>query len=200
MVLWDCSIEHSSIFHNVVHRPLFQDQDKTPHEWTFGNQSGISRICNVRWHEWVCYRDLGTFLKNKEKLVRSIGQRKNEGDEMKQSIFTSRGYTITRQSGQSRSTSELHSETDERKRRIFDDIIQMNLGDPMSKHTSAGSFNHVVYSHGADPCFFSFMMKMILSCLMELPFLWTYHWLLGPCRNESTSRGVTAESESCRSI
>ena len=65
MVLWDCSIEHSSIFHNVVHRPLFQDQDKTPHEFTFGNQSDIYNVCNFGWYERAHYCDFGYFPEKK---------------------------------------------------------------------------------------------------------------------------------------
>ena len=46
MVLWDYVIERRSLAHDVVPRPLFRDQGKTPHECTFGNQSDISNIYN----------------------------------------------------------------------------------------------------------------------------------------------------------
>ena len=46
MILWDYEIEHRDRNHKVVRRPLFQTQDKTPHDYTFDNQSDISIICN----------------------------------------------------------------------------------------------------------------------------------------------------------
>ena len=61
MILSYCTIECSALIHNVVPRPLFQDQGKAPHECTFGNQSDISNICNFGRYEYLCYRDFGSF-------------------------------------------------------------------------------------------------------------------------------------------
>ena len=46
MVLLDYAIELRVLIHNSVTRPLFQSQGKTPHEYTFCNQSDTCNICN----------------------------------------------------------------------------------------------------------------------------------------------------------
>ena len=46
---------------------------------------------------------------------------------------------------------ELHSETEKRKRRIFDDAILKNLGDSVVKPTNSNAREHVPYSDGVDP-------------------------------------------------
>ena len=115
MVLWDYTIERCDLIHDAVPRPFFQAQGKTPYGCIFGNQSGISNICNFGWCGWVYYRDFGSFPENKEKLGRMLGPCKNKGNEMSQSIVASSGYVITRRTVRSLRTSEIHSETEKRK-------------------------------------------------------------------------------------
>ena len=110
MILWDYAIERRVSIHSTVRRPCFQGQGKTHHEFTFGNQSNISNICNFGSHEWVYHRDYGSFPENKEKLGRLFRTCKDEGNEMSQSIVSSSGCAITRRTVQSLRTSELHSE------------------------------------------------------------------------------------------
>ena len=150
MVLWDYAIERRALIHNAVPRLLFQAQGKTPHQCTFGNQSDISIVCNFGWYELVCYRDFGSFPENKEKLGRILGSCKNEGNEMSQSIVASSGCVITRRTARSLRTSELHSETEKRKRRIFDNIMLEKLGDSVVKPTTLNSREYVPYSDGVD--------------------------------------------------
>ena len=61
MFLWYYTTDYFALIHAAVPHPLFQAQDKTPHECTFGNQSEISNIFNFGWHEWVNYRNFGSF-------------------------------------------------------------------------------------------------------------------------------------------
>ena len=49
MVLWDYCMERRDRMHNAVLRPLFQNQEITPHESTFGGQGYISNMCNFGW-------------------------------------------------------------------------------------------------------------------------------------------------------
>ena len=74
----------------------FKTKAKKRHEFTFGNQGGMSNVCNFGWHEWVCFRDYGSFYENKEKLGSVFGSYKNIGDEMSQSIVTSSSYVMMR--------------------------------------------------------------------------------------------------------
>ena len=151
MVLWDYAIERRALIHNAVPRPLFQAQGKTPHECTFGVQNDISKICNFGWYEWVYYRDFGSFPENKEKLGRLLGPTKNEGNAMSQSVLVASGSVITRRTIRSLRNSEIHSETEKRKRKIFDDIILKKLGDSMSRPTKPNPPDHIPYSDGVDP-------------------------------------------------
>ena len=150
MVLWDYEIQHRAIIHNAVPRPLFKYQGKTPHECTFGYQSDISNVYDFVWHEWVCYRDFVSFHENKEKLGRMLRPCKNEGNEISQSIVASSGFVITRRIVKYLHISELHSKTEKRKRRIFDDIILKKLGDSVAKPANSNARAHVPYSDGVD--------------------------------------------------
>ena len=80
-----------------------------------------------------------------------LGPCKNEGNEMSQSIVASRCCVITRRTVRSLRTSELHSETEKRKRRIFDDIMLEKLGDSVVKSANANAREHVPFSDGVDP-------------------------------------------------
>ena len=56
----------------------------------------VKFLASVILDEWVCYRDFVSFPENKEKLGRILGTCKNEGNEISQSIVTSRVHAITR--------------------------------------------------------------------------------------------------------
>ena len=79
-----------------------------------------------------------------------IGPCNNEGNETQQSILASSGYVITRRIVRSLRNSELRSETEKRKRRIFDDIILKKLCDSVAKPTNSNAREHVPYSDGVD--------------------------------------------------
>ena len=76
LALWDYALERRAMIHNLVPRPLFQNQGLSPHEITFGSQGDISRLCNFGWYQWVYYRDHGTFPVSKLKLGRVLGPMK----------------------------------------------------------------------------------------------------------------------------
>ena len=82
------------------------------------------------------YSDFGSFPENKEKLRMTLGPFKNEGNEMSQSIVASSDHVITRQIVRLLHTSDIHSDTEKRKRIIFDEFIQKNLGDSVTIQTS----------------------------------------------------------------
>ena len=95
------------------------------------------------WCASVCFRNFGSFPKNKEKLGRILGPCKNEVNEMSQSIVVSSVHAITHRTFRSLRISELHSKTERRKRRIFDSVIQKKLGDYATIPTSPNSLEHV---------------------------------------------------------
>ena len=79
--LWCYCIERRAKIHDAIPRPLFQSKGFTPFEATFGTSDDISNICNIRWYEWVYYRDPGYFSENREKLGRVLGPIANENNE-----------------------------------------------------------------------------------------------------------------------
>ena len=62
-----------------------------------------------------------------------------------------RGYVITRRIVRLLRTSELQSEINERKRRIFDDTMLKKLGHCVAKPTTSNARGHVPCSDGVDP-------------------------------------------------
>ena len=104
-------MERQAIIHNALPRPLFQNQGATPHEATFGQQGGISNICNFAWYQWVYYRNPGTFPEAKERLGRVLGPVKNEGSEMSQAVLTYKGAIVSRWTLRPLSSAERNSES-----------------------------------------------------------------------------------------
>ena len=152
MVLWDYAIERRARIHNAVPRPLFQNNGLSPHAATFGSQGDISSICNFGWYEWIYYRDKeSSFPENKLKLGRVLGPIPNEGNEMAQAILTSKGTIIPRRSLRKLLVSELHSESEKRKRQLYDDIIRKKLGDSMTLPKKPLSTEYIPYSDGVEP-------------------------------------------------
>ena len=71
---------------------------------------------------------------------------------MTQHVVTSRETVVLRRSLRPLKVEELHSETEKRKRAIFDDIIRKKLGDPIFTPPSLPAQDFVPYSDGElDP-------------------------------------------------
>ena len=125
MFLWDYAIERRARIHNAVPRPLFQNNGLSPYSATFGTQGDISNICNFGYYEWVYYRDkTSSFPEDNMKLGRVLGPTPNEGNDMAQAVLTSNGTVIPRRSLRKLLVSELHSESEKRKRQVsFEAIV-----------------------------------------------------------------------------
>ena len=146
MVLWDYAIERRAAIHNLVPRPLFQNNGLSPHAATFGSQGDISNLCNFGWYEWVYYRDHGSFPINKLKLGRALGPIKNDGNEMAQAILTSKGKVIPQRTIRKLTPAEMSSSTEEQKRNYFDAIITKKLGNSMSMPSKPLPDNYETYA------------------------------------------------------
>ena len=85
------------------------------------------------------------------KLGRFLGPIPNEGNEMAQAVLTSNGTVIPRRSLRKLLVSELHSESEKRKRQIFDDIIGKKLGDAITLPQKPLSTDYIFYSDGFEP-------------------------------------------------
>ena len=80
----------------------------------------------------VGYQDHGPFPMNKEKLYCVLGPSMNEENQMAQNILMSTGHVIPRRTLRKLRVNELHSESEKRKRRWFDEIIQKKLGNSIN--------------------------------------------------------------------
>ena len=129
MRLWDYALERRTMIHNLVPRPLFQN-DRPPHEATFGEPGDISRLCNFGFFEFVYYRDYANFPNNKEKLE-LLGPAKNEGNEMAQYVLTAKGTVVTRRLLRKLTIAEMNSSVEAKKQELFNDVIHSRLGDSM---------------------------------------------------------------------
>lgn len=134
MVLWDYCIERRARIHNVAPRDLFQLNGNNPITATLGEQGDISNICTFAWYDWCYYREDRnvSFPHQKEKLGRVLGPMKNEGNKMCQAVLTSSALVVPRRTVRRLTVAELNSESEQKKRKIFDDIITDKLGDSMS--------------------------------------------------------------------
>ena len=70
---------------------------------------------------------------------------------MAQGVLTSKGTFVPHQTICKLRISELHSETEKRKRQIFDDIIKTKLGDSMLFPPKSIPSNNVPYSDDCEP-------------------------------------------------
>ena len=76
---------------------------------------------------------------------------KNEVNEMSKFVVSSKGCAVTRRTVRSLRTSELHSETEKRNRRMFDDVIQKKLCDSATIPILCNDRYHIPYSDDVDP-------------------------------------------------
>ena len=71
-------------------------------------------------------------LQKKEKLGIVLGSIKNEGNEMSQAVLNEK-KVIPRRTIRKLRKDEILCETEKRKRRLFDNLIQQRLGDSMAQ-------------------------------------------------------------------
>ena len=124
----------------------------TPHEATFGEHGDIYNICNFGWYRWVYYRTTNSFPAAKECLGRVLVPINNEGSEISQAVLTSKAKIVPWRSIRLLNTSENNSETEQRKREIFHNIIKDKLGDAMTKPNKPSPYSFIPYYDGdLDP-------------------------------------------------
>ena len=153
MVLWDYCAERRALIHNMIPRDLFQTAGLTPTEATLGKQGDLSNLCTFGWFDWCYYRETSNhqFPHQRWLLGRVLGPSKNEGNEMAQAVLTGKGTIVPRRTIRKLTTPELHSETEKRKRQLFDDLIRKKLGDSVKYPTRPLPRNFVPYSDNIEP-------------------------------------------------
>ena len=129
LVFWDYCAERRVRVHNLTARNLFQLDGQTPHFTVTGCEGDISNLCQYKWYDWIYYREgSAKFPLPREVLGRSLGPAKGEGNEMAQWCLKANGKIVPRRLTRPLSKSELSSETEQRKRKIFDELIESRWG------------------------------------------------------------------------
>ena len=94
LVLWDYAAGRRAAILSLTARDIFQLQGSNPYTVTFGEEGGISNLCQFGWYEWVYFYDnssISQFPFPKAMLGRCLGPAKNEGNEMTQWILKQNG-------------------------------------------------------------------------------------------------------------
>ena len=73
----------------------------------------------------------------REVLGRVLGPAKGEGNEMAQWVLKANGNVVPRRTVRPLKASEISSETEQAKRKIFDDLIKTRHGTSLSKDSNA---------------------------------------------------------------
>ena len=151
MCLRDYAIERRAVIHNLVPRPLFQNNCLTHHAATFGESGDISNVCTFDEYEWVYYRDHGNFPQNKEQLGRVWGPIRNEGNEIAQAIVTHKATVVPRRTMRKLTVSELNNESEKAKRLKIDALIKARLGNSMTFPPKPKAPNFTPYHDEDEP-------------------------------------------------
>ena len=129
LVFWDYCSERRAAINNLTARNLFQLEGRNPYLATMGQEGDISNLCVYDWYEWCYYRDhTSKFPFNDEILGRVLGPAKGEGNEMAQWILKANGNVVPRRTHRPLNTAELNSETEKKKREVFDALIEKRWG------------------------------------------------------------------------
>jgi hypothetical protein len=129
LALWDYCVERRARINNMTAKYNFKLHGSNAHTVTTGDEGDISNLCRYDWYEWCYFRDQGQcFPFNKEVLGRVLGPSRTEGNEMAQWILKSNGEVVPRRSHRPLKTEEIHSETENEKRSIFNDLIEKRHG------------------------------------------------------------------------
>ena len=133
LVLWDYAAERRAAIISLTARDIFQLQGSNPYTVTFGDEGGISILCQFGWYEWVYFYGISSisqFPFPKAMLGQSLGPAKNEGNKMMQWILKQNGGVVPRRTVRKLTSEMLASsnEIEKVKRDAFDFDIRRKLG------------------------------------------------------------------------
>lgn len=140
LAFWDYCVERRARIHNLVSKETFKLRGTTPYADVTGQEGDISNLCQYDWYEWCYFRDQGAdFPFAKERLGRVLGPSRGEGNEMSQWILKSNGQVVPRRSHRPLQIDELHSEVEQKKRELFDQLIERRWGTSINGPKSKSS-------------------------------------------------------------
>ena len=129
MSLWDYSVGRGARINNLTAKDNFKLHGMTPHTVTLAEEGNISSLCQFGWYEWCYYcEQTDAFPHNHEVLGRLLGPAQGEGNEIAQLILKANRRVVPRQSLQLLMTVERHSLVEEKKRNVFNALIERSMG------------------------------------------------------------------------
>ena len=91
----DYCAERQADITNMTAKKLFQLQGQNSHMSTFGDQGGISNICQFCWYEWVYTRYISEPLPHMAEVIGiCLGPSNNEGKKMTQWVLNINGQVV----------------------------------------------------------------------------------------------------------
>lgn len=139
MVFWDYCIERRARINNLTAKSNFHLHGTNAHTDALGEEGDISNLCQYKWYDWCYYREQSAgFPNGKEVLGRVLGPARGEGNEMCQNILRANGTVVPRRSVRPLQTAELHSESEIKKRQIFDELIERRWGTSITPPKTEG--------------------------------------------------------------
>ena len=129
---WDYCLECQVRIYNLTSRDHIKVVEAIP-IWKLSVSKGISNLCQFRWYDWCYFHDhKAPFPHNQEALGPVLGPARGEGNELSQWVLKSNGNVVPWWTVWALQLAELHSDTEKRKRDIFDALIERRWGSPMS--------------------------------------------------------------------
>ena len=114
-------------------KDLFQLHGNTAHTVTLSEEADISSLSRFGWYEWCYYLEhTAKFPFNREVLGRVLGPSRGEGNEMSQWVLKSNGQVVPRRTLRTLKPEELRSETEIKKRNLFDKLVEKRHGTSMN--------------------------------------------------------------------
>ena len=124
LAFWDYCVQRRARINNVTAKDLLDLKGQTPAFTVTGNIPDISNLCQFDWYQWVYYREgSAAFPLPREVLGRTLGPAAGEGNKMAQWILKANGNVVPCHSVRPLTDIEIRSEMEQRKRKIFDDLI-----------------------------------------------------------------------------
>jgi len=129
LAFWDYCVERRARINNLTAKDRFQLHGQTARATVHGEAGDISNLWKFGWYEWCTFFEhSASFPAPKKQLGRILGPATGMGNEMCQWVLKVNGNVVPRRTVTPLTHDELHSPNDERRRRVFDQLIEKRFG------------------------------------------------------------------------
>jgi hypothetical protein len=129
LVLWDYCVERRAHINNLTAKDNFKLHSTNARTALTGDKGDISNLCQYQWYDWCYFREQKEmFPFNGKVLGRILGPAKGEGNKMAQWVLKANGRVVPRCTCWPLTVAETHSDQEQKKRAIFDGLIERRWG------------------------------------------------------------------------